>query len=190
MPGLYNVANSIAAISAAAQVGIPLIDAVNALTDFKGVRGRSEVIYNGEFTIICDYAHTEDALVKILSSIKQFTTGKLICVFGAPGERDAAKRPLMGKAVDSRADYIIITSDNPRFEDQNAIIEQVAAGIKSTPYEKIPDRKEAIEAAVKQARKGDIIALCGKGHETYQVIGDEYIPFDEREIVRAIINRP
>jgi len=196
MPGLYNVANSIAAISACVQLGIPLDKAVGALENFKGVRGRSEVIYDGEFTVICDYAHTEDALVKILSSIKQFTTGgsRLICVFGAPGERDVAKRPLMGKAADKHADYIIITSDNPRFEDENEIIEQVAAGIKNTPFEKFTDRKEAIHAAVKIARKGDIIALCGKGHETYQAIRGEDLPFDEREIVLNAVgddgNRP
>jgi UDP-N-acetylmuramoyl-L-alanyl-D-glutamate--2,6-diaminopimelate ligase len=183
MPGLYNVANSIAAISVCAELGIELADAVNSLMDFKGVRGRSEVIYSGDFTVICDYAHTEDALEKILSSVKQFTAGKLICVFGAPGERDIAKRPLMGAAAEKHADYIIITSDNPRFEDELAIIEQVAAGIKNTPCEKFTDRKSAIHAAVKIARKGDIIALCGKGHETYQAIKGKDLPFDEREII-------
>jgi UDP-N-acetylmuramoyl-L-alanyl-D-glutamate--2,6-diaminopimelate ligase len=189
MPGFYNVANSIAAITACTELGIPLIDAVNALMNFKGVRGRSEVIHDGEFTIICDYAHTEDALVKILSSVKEFTTGKLICVFGAPGERDAAKRPLMGAAVDKYADYIIITSDNPRFEDEDEIIEQVAAGIKAAPFEKIPDRKEAIRAAVKiaQTGNGDLIVLCGKGHETYQAVRGEDLPFDEREIVKELL---
>ncbi|MDR2560018.1 MAG: UDP-N-acetylmuramoyl-L-alanyl-D-glutamate--2,6-diaminopimelate ligase [Oscillospiraceae bacterium] len=187
MPGLYNVANSIAAIAACAELGIDLSDAVRALSGFKGVRGRSEIIHSGEFTIICDYAHTEDALKKFLTSVREFTAGRLICVFGAPGERDIAKRPLMGEAVDRHADYIVITSDNPRFEDRNAIIEQVAAGIKNTPYEAFADRKEAIHAAIKQAQKGDMIALCGKGHETYQAVGGKDLPFDEREIVREFL---
>jgi UDP-N-acetylmuramoyl-L-alanyl-D-glutamate--2,6-diaminopimelate ligase len=188
MPGIYNVANSIAAIAACAELGAELIDCVNALTDFKGVRGRSEVIYSGDFTIICDYAHTEDALVKFLTSIKEAAaSSRLICVFGAPGERDAAKRPLMGAAVDKHADYIIITSDNPRFEDEDTIIEQVAAGIKNTPYNQFTDRKQAIEAAVKMAEKGDVIALCGKGHETYQAVRGVDLPFDEREIVKELL---
>jgi UDP-N-acetylmuramoyl-L-alanyl-D-glutamate--2,6-diaminopimelate ligase len=188
LPGLFNVANSIAAVGACTSVGVKLDDAVGALSDFKGVRGRSEVIYNGDFTVICDYAHTEDALIKFLSSIRSiadsaFQGSRLICVFGAPGERDKAKRPLMGEAAARHADYIIVTSDNPRFEAEDEIIEQVCKGIKSTPYETFTDRKEAIEAAMKIAEKGDVIALCGKGHETYQVIGDKYLPFDEREIV-------
>jgi UDP-N-acetylmuramoyl-L-alanyl-D-glutamate--2,6-diaminopimelate ligase len=192
MPGLYNVANSIAAIATCAQLGVNLADAVSALMNFKGVRGRSEVIYSGEFTIICDYAHTEDALTKFLTSIKETMKSgsrgsRLICVFGAPGERDIAKRPLMGAAVDKHADYIIITSDNPRFEDENEIIEQVAAGIKNTPYDKFTDRKEAINAAVKMAQTGDIIALCGKGHEAYQAVKGEDLPFDEREIVKELL---
>jgi UDP-N-acetylmuramoyl-L-alanyl-D-glutamate--2,6-diaminopimelate ligase len=187
LPGLFNVANSIAAISAVMQLGIKLDDAVAKLADFKGVRGRSEVIHDGEFTVICDYAHTEDALIKFLSEVKGFTSGRLICVFGAPGERDIAKRPLMGEAADRYADYIIVTSDNPRFENQLEIISQVVKGIKNTPYEAFADRKEAIGAAVKQAQSGDIIALCGKGHETYQVIGDKYLPFDEREIVKELL---
>jgi UDP-N-acetylmuramoyl-L-alanyl-D-glutamate--2,6-diaminopimelate ligase len=183
VPGLYNVANSIGAVSACVLLGIGFDEAINALADFKGIRGRSEVIYSGDFIVICDYAHTEDALIKFLTSVKSISNGRLICVFGAPGERDVMKRPLMGEAVDKHADYIIVTSDNPRFENQQSIIEQVCKGIKNTPFETYTDRKEAIEAALAAAKPGDIIALCGKGHETYQVIGSENQPFDEREIV-------
>jgi UDP-N-acetylmuramoyl-L-alanyl-D-glutamate--2,6-diaminopimelate ligase len=188
LPGLYNIANSIAAVSVCVALGMDIGEAAEALSDFKGVRGRCEVIYDDEFTVVCDYAHTEDALIKLLSSIKNIAAqggrvSRLICVFGAPGERDVMKRPLMGEAADRHADYIIITSDNPRHESQDTIIEQVAKGIRNTPYETYTDRREAIEAAVKKAQEGDIIALCGKGHETYQVIGDDYLPFDEREIV-------
>jgi UDP-N-acetylmuramoyl-L-alanyl-D-glutamate--2,6-diaminopimelate ligase len=186
LPGLYNVANAIAAVGACMQVGIGFDEAVGALQSFGGVRGRSEIIYSGEFTVICDYAHTEDALVKFLNSIKKMGS-RVICVFGAPGERDKLKRPLMGKAADENADYLIVTSDNPRFENQEEIISQVCKGIKHTPYETYADRKTAIEAALKMAEKDDVIALCGKGHETFQVIGNEAQPFDEREIVLNVI---
>jgi len=186
LPGIYNVANAIAAVGAAVQVGVNLEDATGALFDFPGIRGRSEVIHDGDFTVICDYAHTEDALTKFLQSVKK-DTGRLICLFGAPGERDIAKRPLMGAAAAKNADYLIVTSDNPRFENPDDIISQVCKGIKNTSFETYADRKEAIRAAVKMAQKGDVVALCGKGHETEQVIGDEYQPFDERLIVKELL---
>ncbi|MCL1822796.1 MAG: UDP-N-acetylmuramoyl-L-alanyl-D-glutamate--2,6-diaminopimelate ligase [Oscillospiraceae bacterium] len=188
LPGSYNAANSIAAISVCVQMGINLEDAIKTLADFKGVKGRSEVIYNENFTVIRDYAHTPDALVKFLENIKSSANGRLICVFGAPGERDVMKRPLMGEAAARYADFIIVTSDNPRFEDREKIISQVCKGIESVPYETYTCREQAITAALERVEKGDIIALCGKGHETYQVIGDEYMPFDEREIVLNFIN--
>ncbi|MCL2076798.1 MAG: UDP-N-acetylmuramoyl-L-alanyl-D-glutamate--2,6-diaminopimelate ligase [Oscillospiraceae bacterium] len=195
LPGLYNVANSIAAVSACTLLGIKIDDAVEALCDFKGVKGRCEVIYDGEFTVICDYAHTPDALVKFLSEVQDFAPKKdgirlrerVICVFGAPGERDVKKRPLMGAAADKYSDYIFVTSDNPRFEEPVTIIKDVCKGIKNTPYETFTEREDAITAAVKTAGKGDIIVLCGKGHESYQVIGDQHIPFDEREITLKAI---
>ncbi|MCL2108984.1 MAG: UDP-N-acetylmuramoyl-L-alanyl-D-glutamate--2,6-diaminopimelate ligase [Oscillospiraceae bacterium] len=191
MPGVYNAANAIAAVSACEllNVGIGIEQAVAALSGFKGVKGRSEIIYSGDFTIIRDYAHTEDALLKFLSSVRGYTPrgNRLICVFGAAGERDAEKRPAMGEAAEKYADMLIITSDNPRFENQQDIINQVAKGIKTKPYESYTDRKQAIEAAVKSAKKGDVIALCGKGHETVQVIGDEGLPFDEKEIVAELM---
>ena len=191
LPGLYNVANSIGAVSACMLLGINFSDAVEALRDFKGVSGRCEVIYDGSFTVIRDYAHTHDALTKFLTGVKSFMRrdSRLICVFGAGGERDAAKRPLMGEAVDKLADFIFVTSDNPRFENQEQIISQVCEGIKRMPCETFADRKEAIEAAVKMAETGDMITLCGKGHETYQVIGGEYQPFDEKEITLEAIRK-
>lgn len=187
IPGAYNAANAIAAVSACTLLGIGTEDAANALSSFKGVRGRCEVIYDGDFTIISDYAHTEDALIKFLSSVRSFAQSRIICVFGAPGERDIQKRPLMGEAVEKYADYLIVTSDNPRFENQQDIINQVCEGITSKPVKTFTDRRQAIEEAVKMARKGDIITLCGKGHETVQVIGNENQPFDEREIVRELL---
>jgi UDP-N-acetylmuramoyl-L-alanyl-D-glutamate--2,6-diaminopimelate ligase len=189
LPGTYNVANALAAVSACVTLGIDIGDAAEAISQFKGVKGRCEIIYDGDFTVICDYAHTEDALVKFLTDVKSFTKGRLICLFGAPGERDVMKRPLMGEAANKFADFIIVTSDNPRFENQEDIINQVCKGINDTPFETYTDRHEAINAAVKMAQKGDIIALCGKGHETYQVIGNEHQPFDEREITLSAVKR-
>lgn len=189
MPGSFNVANSLAAVGACTELGFALGESVDYLSESRGVRGRSEVVYDGDITVICDYAHTEDALQKFLTSVASFATRRIICVFGAAGERDAGKRPAMGEAVARICDYVVVTSDNPRFENPQDIIDEVLRGVKKidTPFEAHVDRREAIRAAVLTAEKGDIITLCGKGHETYQVIGDEYQPFDEREIVREYI---
>jgi UDP-N-acetylmuramoyl-L-alanyl-D-glutamate--2,6-diaminopimelate ligase len=189
MPGIFNVANSIGAIAACNIVSISVEDGIAALENCGGVRGRCEVIYDGDFTVICDYAHTEDALVKILTCAREFAAGRIICLFGAAGERDSEKRPRMGAAVAKYADFIIITSDNPRFEAPAKIIAEVKEGISKKPVTTFVDRKQAIEFALSVAEKGDTVLLCGKGHETYQVIGDDYQPFDEREIVRAWAGR-
>ncbi|MCL2634505.1 MAG: UDP-N-acetylmuramoyl-L-alanyl-D-glutamate--2,6-diaminopimelate ligase [Oscillospiraceae bacterium] len=189
MPGMFNVANSIASVAVCSLLGFDTGECVRALEKCGGVRGRSEVIYNGKFTVICDYAHTEDALVKILTSAREYAENRIICLFGAAGERDSEKRPIMGASAARLADYLIITSDNPRFEDPAAIISQVEEGCKKlmTPYKTFVDRKEAIEFALSEAQEGDIVLLCGKGHEVCQVIGDEEQPFDEREIVKQLI---
>ena len=191
MPGMFNVANSIAAAAACAELGIKINDCVESLQHFEGIRGRCEVIYDGDFTVICDYAHTSDALEKILASVKSFAEGRVICLFGAAGERDAEKRPEMGLVVGKNADYAVLTSDNPRFEDPMQIIEHVEKGLDKTtiPYRSIEDRREAIEYALSYAKAGDIVLLCGKGHETHQVYGDEYQHFDEHEIVTEIMSK-
>ncbi|MCL2036257.1 MAG: UDP-N-acetylmuramoyl-L-alanyl-D-glutamate--2,6-diaminopimelate ligase [Oscillospiraceae bacterium] len=191
MPGRFNVANSIAAITVCKNVGVDLEASITTLEEFRGVRGRCEVIYSGKFTVICDYAHTEDALAKILTCIRGFAARRIICVFGAAGERDSAKRPSMGATAAKYADFLVITSDNPRFEEPQKIIDDVVEGIPndSTPYETFTDRRAAIEFAVNEAESEDVILLAGKGHETEQVIGDEYQPFDEREIVKEIMNK-
>lgn len=190
MPGVFNVGNSIAAVAVCTELGFYINEVVDALKECKCVRGRSEVIYNGDFTVICDYAHTEDALEKFLGSVRSFAPKRIICVFGAAGERDTSKRKSMGEAVARICDYVIVTSDNPRFEDQQSIIDNVIQGVikQDTPYKTFTDRKEAIKAAISEAEKGDIITLCGKGHETYQVIDDRYEPFDEREIVAELVS--
>ena len=197
MPGLFNVANSIAAIAACKRIGVEAADSCAALSDFSGVRGRCEVIHSGEFTVICDYAHTEDALLKILTCVRSFAKRRVICLFGAAGERDADKRSAMGETVAKYSDYLVVTSDNPRFENPEDIINQVVSSLAEkakskkaknlTPYKTFVDRREAIEFALSEADENDIVLLCGKGHEAYQVIGDEYQPFDEREIVKELL---
>ncbi|MCL2071457.1 MAG: UDP-N-acetylmuramoyl-L-alanyl-D-glutamate--2,6-diaminopimelate ligase [Oscillospiraceae bacterium] len=197
MPGIFNVANSMAAVAACRMLGnvggeglkLSVEECITALEGCPGVRGRCEVIHDGEFTVICDYAHTEDALVKILTCVRDFAARRIICLFGAAGERDADKRPSMGATAAKYADFLIITSDNPRFEEPEKIISEVKEGIPkiAPPCVTFVDRHEAIKFAVAEAEKGDIVLLCGKGHETYQVIGDDYTRFDEREIVAQLV---
>jgi UDP-N-acetylmuramoyl-L-alanyl-D-glutamate--2,6-diaminopimelate ligase len=185
MPGLFNVANSVAAVAACKLVGVDTPQSKAALERSRGVRGRCEVIYDGEFVVICDYAHTTDALEKILSCVREFAAARIICVFGAAGERDSDKRPSMGAVVAEFADLVVVTSDNPRFEAPQSIIDDVVRGIPadSVPYKTFVDRTAAIEYALSQAANGDLVLLAGKGHEVTQVIGDVEEPFDERAIV-------
>ena len=187
MPGKFNVMNAMCAAAACMQSGLPAEEAVSGLNTVKGVCGRAEVLYDGDFTVICDYAHTEDGLAKTLPAIKEFAKGRLIVVFGAAGERDAGKRPAMGKCVSRYADIAVVTSDNPRFEDPQKIIDEVLTGFDgSCEVCSFVDRLEAIKHAVAVAEKGDVVALCGKGHEEYQVIGDDYMPFSEHKIIKEL----
>lgn len=187
MTGMFNVSNVTAAITVCMKAGIPLEHILETIADYNGVKGRCEIIPTGrDFTVICDYAHTPDAIENILQSVKQYTEGRLICLFGCGGNRDAKKRPLMAKAAAKYADRLIITSDNPRDEIPESIIDDILAGLKDSkiPFDVVVDRTEAIYHSLKIARKGDIIVLAGKGHEDYQVLPDnEHIHFDEREIV-------
>ncbi len=187
MPGKFNVMNSMGAAAACAASGISIEEAVTALNTVKGVCGRAEVLYDKDYTVICDYAHTEDGLEKTLSSIKPFVKGRLIVVFGAAGERDAGKRPAMGRCVSGFADIAVVTSDNPRYEDQQKIIDEVISGFEGKcEIHSYTDRLEAIKFAVSAAEKDDVIVLCGKGHEEYQVIGSEYVHFSEHEIIKEL----
>lgn len=187
IPGNFNVFNSLAAMSACIKLGIPKEKVISAMTSCRGVKGRCEVIPTGkDFTVICDYAHTPDAIENILSSVKGYTKGRLICLFGCGGNRDRTKRPKMAKAAAKYADMLIITSDNPRDEKPGDIINDILEGLNdaNVPYEVVEDRKEAIFFALKTAKKDDVIVLAGKGHEDYQILaGNEHIHFDEREIV-------
>lgn len=187
MPGLFNVSNITAAIAACLEAGLTIENIIPAVEEYNGVKGRCEVIPTGlDFTVICDYAHTPDAVENILRSVKEYTENDLICLFGCGGNRDAAKRPKMAKAAAKYADKLIVTSDNPRNEEPEAIIKDILVGLEGTDvnYDVVVDRKEAIFHALKIAEKGDIIVLAGKGHEDYQILaGMEHIHFDEREIV-------
>lgn len=191
MPGFFSVHNALAAAGVCLMAGVCLDKITKSLNSNKGVKGRSEVIPTGrDFTVICDYAHTPDGLLNILPSMKKFTKGRLITLFGCGGDRDASKRPLMGEAAAENSDYLIVTSDNPRSEQPLAIIEDILKGVKKhgTEYEVVCDRKKAIFRAVEMAEPGDVIVLAGKGHEDYQVLNDKTIHFDEREIVAEALN--
>lgn len=192
IPGLFSVYNSLAAIVCASQEGIPLEKAVQSLKDSKGVKGRAEVVpTNRDSTVIIDYAHTPDSLENILKTIKGFAQGRIITVFGCGGDRDKAKRPVMGEIAVKFSDYLIVTSDNPRSENPQEIIKDILKGCKSAEItvETIENRRKAIERALAIGEKDDIILLAGKGHETYQILGDKKIHFDEREIVSEYLNR-
>lgn len=187
MPGLFNVSNSLAVIACCETLGFDVEKVIRSLNSMQGVRGRAEVVPTGrDFTVICDYAHTPDAIVNVLKAIKGSAKGRVKCLFGCGGNRDATKRPLMAAAAADNADFLIVTSDNPRNEDPEKIIEDVLKGLegKNTPYVTICDRREAIHWAVKNAEKDDVIVLAGKGHEDYQILaGGVKIHFDEREVV-------
>lgn len=186
IPGLFNVSNLTAAMAACLKAGVPLDKIIAAVENYSGVKGRCEVIPTGrDFTVICDYAHTPDAIENVLRSVKEYTSGRLICLFGCGGDRDSTKRPLMAQAAAKYADKLIVTSDNPRTEDPEAIIKDILTGLTDAkvPYDVVTDRREAIYHALKIAEKGDIIVLAGKGHEDYQIIGEKKNHFDEREVV-------
>ena len=190
--GRFNVANSLAALAAAHSLGIPLRDAIFSLGKAPQVPGRLEAVpAKRQFQVFVDYAHTPDALLNVLKTVRELSPRKVICVFGCGGDRDRAKRPLMAHAADQNADFSIITSDNPRKEDPDAIIAEVEKGFRSERYEKITDRAQAIARAVSLAQPRDIVVIAGKGHETYQEFADHTIPFDDIAIARrALENNP
>ena len=191
IPGRFSVYNSLAAICVGQKLGANAGQIKEALEEVR-VPGRSELINNKkDLTIMIDYAHSPESLENILNAVKSYTRGKVICVFGCGGDRDTAKRPIMGEISGRIADFTIITSDNPRTEEPEKIVEQIEEGIKKTKgkYTVIVDRIEAIKEAIKMADKKDIVVLAGKGHEPYQEINGVKYPFDERIIVNDIINK-
>jgi UDP-N-acetylmuramoyl-L-alanyl-D-glutamate--2,6-diaminopimelate ligase len=188
--GRVNLANILAATAASIAYGIPLEKIEKGLKDLKAVPGRCERIDEGQpFLVIVDYAHTDDALRNVLSTARELTHNRLIVVFGCGGERDRTKRPLMGEAAGSLSDLAVLTSDNPRGEDPLLIMSDALVGLQKAgkPYWAEVDREAAIRKAVEEAREGDVVVLAGKGHETYQILKDRTIPFDDREIARKVL---
>ncbi len=189
IPGRYSVYNALAAISVAVSIGVDAEKIKEGLLEIV-IPGRNELIPNEqELTIMIDYAHTAESLENVLTSIKAYTMGRIICVFGCGGDRDKTKRPEMGEVAGRLADFSIVTTDNPRTEKPEDIIQDIEEGIAKTKgnYKIVVDRKEAIAEAIKMATKRDIVILAGKGHEKYQEINGVKHEFDERKIVKEIL---
>src|SRR5215471_9173255 len=187
--GKPNLLNIGAAVGVAIALHVPTDAIVRGIQQLANVPGRFEPVNAGQpFRVIVDYAHTDDALHKLMETAREITSGRLIVVFGCGGERDHTKRPAMGKVAARESDYAIVTSDNPRGEDPIAIIREIEAGMGDAQHRTIVDRREAIRAALAAAREGDTVVIAGKGHETYQTIGQSSYPFDDRAVARELLH--
>ena len=190
IPGKFSVYNALAAIAATHLMGISMQDIIRALVTVPGVPGRVQKIPTRKgFNVIVDYAHTPDGLENVLKSVKDFAKTNIITVFGCGGDRDKTKRPIMGKIAGKYSNYTILTSDNPRSEDPEEILNHIENGIKQIGknYEKILNREEAIKKAIEIAKKDDVIVIAGKGHEDYQILKDRIIHFDDVEIAKKYL---
>lgn len=193
--GEHNVYNLLAAVGVVLHEGMTLDQVRSAVARVTNVPGRFERVEAGQdFTVVVDYAHTEDALVRLLAAAQALRTGRIITVFGCGGDRDRTKRPKMGRAAVQYSDVVVLTSDNPRTEDPAAILREVEVGVREAlaarshvQYRMIADRKAAIEAAVAEAKLGDMVLIAGKGHEDYQIVGTTKHHFDDREVARSAI---
>ncbi|MFC4617253.1 UDP-N-acetylmuramoyl-L-alanyl-D-glutamate--2,6-diaminopimelate ligase [Camelliibacillus cellulosilyticus] len=186
--GKFNVYNILAACTACFVNGINIEAILRAIEKMEGVSGRFETVRSGQnFTVIVDYSHTPDSLKNALIAIREVASGRVITVVGCGGDRDRLKRPIMAKAAVDLSDVAIFTSDNPRTEDPDSIIEDMKAGVSDGSYEAITDRRQAIERAIGMACPNDVVLIAGKGHETYQIIGEKVIDFDDREVARNAI---
>ncbi|MDR3600649.1 MAG: UDP-N-acetylmuramoyl-L-alanyl-D-glutamate--2,6-diaminopimelate ligase [Desulfosporosinus sp.] len=187
-PGIFSVYNALAAFVWGVERGYDKAAVAEALAEIAGVPGRFESIRLGQpFQVIVDYAHTPDGLENVVRTARGFTKGRLITVLGCGGDRDRGKRPLMGAVASHWSDSIIVTSDNPRTEDPDQIIQEILSGVSGVDYVALRDRREAIESACRMANPGDTILIAGKGHETYQIFGTEVQPFDDREVAREAL---
>jgi UDP-N-acetylmuramoyl-L-alanyl-D-glutamate--2,6-diaminopimelate ligase len=189
LPGDFNIANAAAAATVALGLGRPIDEVAARLTSAPQVPGRMERIIDAPFHVMRDYAHTPDALERLLATLRPITPGRIILVFGCGGDRDRGKRPLMGAIASKGADVTLLTSDNPRTEDPEQILDDIAAGMPARGFQREADRHLAIATALGQARAGDMVVLAGKGHEVYQTTGSHAEPFDEREIVLGLMGR-
>jgi UDP-N-acetylmuramoyl-L-alanyl-D-glutamate--2,6-diaminopimelate ligase len=187
IPGEFSLYNGLAALAAVRLLGVPLADAVRALGQCHGVRGRCEVVpTDTDYTVLIDYAHTPDGLKNILEAVCGFAENRVLLVFGCGGDRDRTKRARMGRIASALADLAVLTSDNPRTESSYAILHDVLAGMRgsATPFAVLENRREAIAYALNHAGRGDVVLLAGKGHETVQLVGTDAEPLDEREVVK------
>jgi UDP-N-acetylmuramoyl-L-alanyl-D-glutamate--2,6-diaminopimelate ligase len=195
--GEHNVYNLLGAIGVALHAGATCDQIRQAITQVTNVPGRFESVSAGQdFTVVVDYAHTEDALRRLLAAAQELKTHRIITVFGCGGDRDRGKRPKMGQAAVEYSDVVLLTSDNPRTEEPMAILREVEVGVREAmlrrsqvEYHLVPDRREAIRTAVRVARPGDIVLIAGKGHEDYQIIGTKKFHFDDREVAREAIQQ-
>lgn len=192
IPGLFNVFNAMLAVGISLKLGFPLDKIAEGLASVAGVTGRMESLDTTgfPFSVILDFAHTPDGLINLLTSVREFAKGRVISVFGCGGDRDHAKRPIMGEAAGRYSDFCVVTSDNPRTEDPMSIIKSVLVGVDKTAvkYVVIENRREAIRYALTHAKKNDVVVLAGKGHETYQEINGIKFPFDEKIVVAELLD--
>ena len=188
--GHINAYNILLACSVAISLGLSDEDIQKGLQQMQRVPGRFERVEEGQpFMVVVDYAHTDDALRNVISVARAMQPKRVITLFGCGGDRDRSKRPLMGMAAAELSDYVVLTSDNPRSEDPLAIMNDATVGLRrfNTPHISEPDRERAIRKAISEAAPGDVVILAGKGHETYQILRDGPIPFDDREVARRIL---
>jgi UDP-N-acetylmuramoyl-L-alanyl-D-glutamate--2,6-diaminopimelate ligase len=188
LAGKFNIYNVLASIATSLVSNIPLSNIISSLEEIKGVSGRFELVTAGQdFSVIVDYAHTPEALENVLKTIQQFSQKDIFVVVGCGGDRDKTKRPLMAKIACQYATYPIFTSDNPRSEDPKAILGDMEEGVRDKTYQSIVDRKQAIQYAIGHAKQGDIVLIAGKGHETYQQVGNQIFDFDDRLVAKEAI---
>jgi UDP-N-acetylmuramoyl-L-alanyl-D-glutamate--2,6-diaminopimelate ligase len=192
--GEHNVMNLLGAIATGLALGLPLGAIGSALSAVGAVPGRFEQVQAGQpFLVVVDYAHTPDALERVLETARKLTRGRLGVVFGCGGDRDRSKRPIMGEIAARLSDRVWVTSDNPRSERPEAIVDEIVAGLvragaDAGRYAAQPDRRAAIRAALDWAQSGDTVVIAGKGHEAYQIVGSDVLPFDDREVARSVLS--
>jgi UDP-N-acetylmuramyl-tripeptide synthetase len=185
LPGEFNAYNALAAAATALAEGLEPAVVARGINGMQSVPGRFETVnFQQDYNIFIDFAHTPDGLEKVLQTLKAVPHRRLITVFGCPGDRDKTKRPVMGRIAEQYSDVVIVSSDNPGSEDPGEIIVDILAGMSSAPVI-LPDRQDAVRHALSVAGKGDIVLLAGKGHETYQLIGNRHVPYSDRQAVET-----
>ena len=192
IPGMFSVYNALASIASSILLGFDIDIIAPTLKSYEGVKGRAEVVPTGcDYTVLIDYAHTPDALENIITAVRSYAKNKVVTLFGCGGDRDKTKRPIMGKIASELSDYVVVTTDNPRTEEPQAIIDEIVSGIDEhcDAYKIIENRSKAICWALDNLNSGDVLIIAGKGHETYQILGNKKVHFDDREVVAEHIKK-